>query len=43
MKNYELLLMFNASQEESADKTVDKYKNIIANKGHKVYSWSVLR
>ena len=36
MKNYELLLMFNASQEEPADKTVDKYKNIIANKGGSV-------
>ena len=36
MKNYELLLMFNVSQEESAGKTVDKYKDIIANKGGSV-------
>ena len=36
MKNYELLLMFNANQEESAGKTVDKYKDIITSKGGSV-------
>ena len=33
MKNYELLLMFNSNQEESTNKTVDKYKDIITSKG----------
>ena len=36
MKNYELLLMFNINQDESTNKTIDKYKELIASKGGSV-------
>ncbi len=46
MKNYELLLMFNVNQEESTDKTVDKYKDLIASKGGSVdryEDWGIMK
>ena len=36
MKNYELLLMFNVNQDESTNKTIDKYKDLITSKGGSV-------
>ena len=36
MKNYEILLMFNANQDETVGKTIDKYKEIISSDGGKV-------
>ena len=36
MKNYELLLMFNINQDESTNKTIDKYKDLITSKGGSV-------
>lgn len=33
MNNYELLLMFDINQDESTEKTVGKYKDMIAGKG----------
>lgn len=46
MKNYELLLMFNVNQEESTNKTVDKYKDLIASKGGSVdryEDWGIMK
>ncbi len=46
MKNYELLLMFNVNQEESTNKTVDKYKNVITSKGGSIdryEDWGTLK
>tara|TARA_Y100000996_G_scaffold393625_1_gene357311 strand:+ start:600 stop:929 length:330 start_codon:yes stop_codon:yes gene_type:complete len=46
MKNYELLLMFNSNQEESNNKTVDKYKDIITSKGGSIdryEDWGVMK
>jgi len=46
MKNYELLLMFNVNQEESTNKTVDKYKDLIKSKGGSVdryEDWGIMK
>ena len=36
MRNYEIVLMFNVNQDGLTEKTVDKYKNVISNKGGKI-------
>tara|TARA_B100001564_G_scaffold352075_1_gene358858 strand:- start:306 stop:635 length:330 start_codon:yes stop_codon:yes gene_type:complete len=46
MKNYELLLMFNTNQEESTNKTVEKYKDLVTSKGGSIdryEDWGVLK
>ncbi len=45
MKNYELLLMFNVNQEESTNKTVDKYKDIISKGGSvdRFEDWGIMK
>ena len=46
MKNYELLLMFNVNQEESTNKTVDKYKELITSKGGSIdryEDWGIMK
>ena len=46
MKNYELLLMFNVNQEESTNKTVDKYKDLIKSKDGSVdryEDWGIMK
>ena len=46
MKNYELLLMFNVNQEESTNKTVDKYKDLVKSKGGSVdrdEDWGIMK
>ena len=46
MKNYELLLMFNTNQEESTNKTVEKYKDLVTSKGGSIdryEDWGILK